>query len=55
MEIFHSTHELFFKNLIFVYAQILNLKKYLKFLGAKNIKYIGNLKFTQSEKERFFE
>ena len=26
-------------------------KKYLKSLGAKNIKYIGNLKFTQIEKE----
>ena len=27
-------------------------KKNLKFLGAQNIKYVGNLKFTQSEKEK---
>ena len=27
-------------------------KKYLKFLGAKNIKMIGNLKFSQSENEK---
>jgi 3-deoxy-D-manno-octulosonic-acid transferase len=28
----------------------LKSKKYLQYLGAKNIKYIGNLKFTESEK-----
>ena len=28
-------------------------KKYLKILGAKNIKYIGNLKFSQSEKSQY--
>ena len=30
----------------------LKSKKYLKFLGVKNIKYIGNLKFTQTENDR---
>ena len=29
-------------------------QKYLKKLGAKNIKYVGNLKFSQSEKEKIF-
>ncbi len=29
-------------------------KKYLKELGAKNIKFFGNLKFTQSEREKIF-
>ena len=29
-------------------------KKYLKFLGAKKIKYIGNLKFSQTEKDEHF-
>jgi len=29
-------------------------KKYLKSLGAKNIKHVGNLKFTQSEKDITF-
>ena len=28
----------------------LRSKKYLQSLGAKKIKYIGNLKFTESEK-----
>jgi 3-deoxy-D-manno-octulosonic-acid transferase len=28
----------------------LKSKKYLQYLGAKNIKYLGNLKFTESEK-----
>jgi 3-deoxy-D-manno-octulosonic-acid transferase len=30
----------------------LKSKKYLKILGVKNIKYIGNLKFTQTENDR---
>jgi 3-deoxy-D-manno-octulosonic-acid transferase len=30
-----------------------NSKKYLKILGAKNINYIGNLKFSQSEKGQY--
>ena len=29
----------------------LKSKKYLEYLGAKNIKYIGNLKFTESKKK----
>ena len=29
-------------------------KKYLKLLGAKKIKYIGNLKFSQTEKNEYF-
>lgn len=29
-------------------------KKYLKLLGAKKIKYIGNIKYTQYENEKFF-
>tara|TARA_B100000780_G_scaffold61751_1_gene39929 strand:- start:1448 stop:2695 length:1248 start_codon:yes stop_codon:yes gene_type:complete len=29
-------------------------KRYLKLLGATNIKYIGNLKFSQSEKEEWY-
>ena len=28
-------------------------RKYLRILGAKNIKYIGNLKYSQSEKEEY--
>ena len=28
-------------------------KRYLKILGAKNIKYIGNLKFSQREKSQY--
>ena len=29
-------------------------KKYLKFLGVKNVKYIGNLKFSQTENTKNF-
>ena len=33
------------------FSSSLETKKYLKKLGAKNVKFIGNLKFSQSEKE----
>ena len=39
----------YFKILIYVIIK-LKSKNYLKLLGAKKISYIGNLKFTQSEK-----
>ena len=52
MENILSSAKKLFQNLIFVYRQVLKSKKYLKLLGAKKIKYIGNLKFTQIEKDR---
>ena len=40
-----------FKNFDICFSSNLKSKKYLKLLGAKNIKTIGNLKFSQREKD----
>ena len=48
---FSSTAQKLFKNFDVCLSSSLESKKYLKLLGAKNISYIGNLKFTQSEKK----
>jgi 3-deoxy-D-manno-octulosonic-acid transferase len=43
-----------FKNFDICFSSNLKSKKYLKLLGAKNIKTIGNLKFSQREKDENF-
>ena len=43
--------KIFFQNFDLCLSASLKSKKYLKSLGAKKIKYIGNLKFTQSDKD----
>ena len=40
----------FLVNLIYVFHQVMSQKKFLKKLGVKNIKFIGNLKFSQIRK-----
>ena len=49
-KLFSSTAKTFFQKFDICLSSNLKSKKYLKLLGAKKIKYIGNLKFAQSEK-----
>jgi 3-deoxy-D-manno-octulosonic-acid transferase len=49
-QIFKSTAKTLFQQFDICLSSSLKSKKYLKALGAKKIKYIGNLKFTESEK-----
>ena len=46
---FHKTAKVLFQKFDICLTSSEQSKKYLKILGAKNIKYIGNLKFTQIE------
>ena len=46
-----SSAKYLFKKFDICFSATIKSKKYLKLLGAKNIKYIGNLKFTQIEKD----
>jgi len=50
-KIFSSFAKNIFQKFDLCLASNLKSKKFLKFLGAKNIKYVGNLKFTESEKK----
>ena len=47
---FPSSAKKLFQNFDMCLSSSLESKNYLKLLGAKKISYIGNLKFTQSEK-----
>ena len=47
---FYSYAKIFFEKFDICLSASLKSKRYLKLLGAKKIKYIGNLKFTESEK-----
>ena len=49
-KIFSSSAKTLFSKFDICLSSSLRSKKYLKSLGAKKIKYIGNLKFTESEK-----
>ena len=49
-KLFNSTARNFFQKFDICLCSNLKSKNYLKLLGAKKIKYIGNLKFAQSEK-----
>ena len=49
-KIFSSYAKIFFQSFDLCLSSSLKSKKYLKFLGAKKVEYVGNLKFTQSEK-----
>ena len=48
---FISSAKYLFQKFDICFSASVKSKKYLKLLGAKNIKYIGNLKFSQLEKE----
>ena len=50
-KIFSTTAKNIFQKFDICFSSNLKSKKYLKLLGAKNIKYIGNLKFTQTEND----
>ena len=45
--------KIFFRQFDTCFPSSIESKKYLKLLGAKNIKDIGNLKFSQTEKKEF--
>jgi len=49
-KIFNSNAKTFFKKFDICLSSNLKSKNYLRLLGVKKIKYIGNLKFAQSEK-----
>ena len=49
-KVFSSNAKTLFHKFDLCLSSSLKSKKYLKSLGAKKIKYIGNLKFTQSDK-----
>jgi 3-deoxy-D-manno-octulosonic-acid transferase len=49
---FSTSSKEIFQSFDICLASNLKSKKYLKSLGAKKIKYIGNLKFTESEKNK---
>ena len=49
-KIFSSMGRIFFDKFDICLSSSVKSQKYLKSLGAKKIKYIGNLKFTESEK-----
>ena len=50
-KIFISSAKNLFEKFDICFSSSLQSKKYLKHLGAKKIKYIGNLKFSQTEKK----
>ena len=50
-KIFSSLAKNIFQKFDLCLASNIKSTKFLKFLGAKNIKYVGNLKFTESEKK----
>ena len=47
-----STANMIFKNFDICLSQNKETKKYLKYLGAKKIKFIGNLKFSESKSQK---
>ena len=49
-KIFNSSAKVFFKKFDICLCSNLKSENYLKLLGVRRIKYIGNLKFAQSEK-----
>jgi 3-deoxy-D-manno-octulosonic-acid transferase len=49
-KVFHTAKK-FFQSFDICLASSLETKKHLEFFGVKKIKYIGNLKFTESERE----
>jgi len=51
---FKSTANNIFQKFDICFSSNLQSKKYLKYLGAKKIQYIGNLKFSQTEKNEDF-
>jgi len=51
-KIFKGSTEKIFQSFDICLSSSLKSKKYLKSLGAKKIKYIGNLKFTESEADK---
>ena len=53
-QIFNSSAKELFQKFDVCFSSTLKSKKYLKSLGAKNIKHIGNLKFSQTEKKENF-
>ena len=53
-KIFISSAKNLFKKFDICFSSSLQSKEYLKHLGAKKIKYIGNLKFSQTEKKEDF-
>ena len=50
---FSSNAKIIFQKFDICLSASLKSKTYLKSLGAKNIKYIGNLKFSQTEKNEY--
>ena len=52
MESFSSFAKSIFSKFDLCLSSNIETKQYLKKLGAKNIKYFGNLKFSQSENEK---
>ena len=50
-KIFSTTAKNIFQKFDICFSSNFKSKRSLKLLGAKNIKYIGNLKFTQTEKD----
>ena len=53
-QMFNLTAKNIFQKFDICFSSNLQSKKYLKSLGAKNIRYIGNLKFSQTEKKEDF-
>ncbi len=51
-KIFPSFSKKLFRKFHVCFSSSKETKRYLKKLGAKNIKFFGNLKFTQSEKDK---
>jgi 3-deoxy-D-manno-octulosonic-acid transferase len=51
---FISNAKNLFQKFDICFSSNIESKKYLKKLGAKKIKHIGNLKFSQSEKEEYY-
>ena len=52
--IFPNFSQFLFEKFQLCLSSSLQSKKYLKKLGAKNIKFLGNLKFSQAENEKIF-
>jgi len=53
-KLFPSSAKLFFEKFDFCLSSSLQSNRYLKLLGAKKTKYIGNLKFSQTERKDTF-
>ena len=53
--VFKKFSKIYLKNLIYVFPLISKLKIFLAKLGAKKVLNMGNLKFSQSEKENIDE